>query len=162
MSTPIKTNTEELQEILQTVYNLPNASGGGSTEPDLVITYNNPINGESFSNPSFCSFDNAAVVDTYSKLLAGQTVNCVLNSEYWIHSGTMVKASSPHVTAHAAAESNNSARVGCMIVYFKLWHQWNPMGLALVEIEFDIHGDDTASVTRCYVTKHTSWSSAFL
>ena len=37
MSTPIETNTEELQEILQTVYNLPNRSSGGSAEPDLVI-----------------------------------------------------------------------------------------------------------------------------
>ena len=39
MSTPIETNTEELQEILQTVYNLPNA-GGGSSKPDLVIGLN--------------------------------------------------------------------------------------------------------------------------
>lgn len=39
MSTPIETNTEELQEILQTVYNLPTA-GGGSSEPDLVIGLN--------------------------------------------------------------------------------------------------------------------------
>lgn len=42
MSTPIETNTEELQEILQTVYNLPNA-GGGSSEPDLVIGLTMPI-----------------------------------------------------------------------------------------------------------------------
>ena len=39
MATPIETNTEELQEILQTVYNLPMA-GGGSSEPDLVIGLN--------------------------------------------------------------------------------------------------------------------------
>lgn len=39
MSTPIETNTEELQEILQTVYNLPNRSGG-STTPDLVLSLN--------------------------------------------------------------------------------------------------------------------------
>lgn len=39
MSTPIETNTTELQEILQTVYNLPIA-GGGSSEPDLVIGLN--------------------------------------------------------------------------------------------------------------------------
>lgn len=39
MSTPIETNTEELQEILNTVYNLPMA-GGGSSEPDLIIGIN--------------------------------------------------------------------------------------------------------------------------
>lgn len=39
MATPIETNTEELQEILQTVYNLPMA-GGGSSEPDLMIGLN--------------------------------------------------------------------------------------------------------------------------
>lgn len=158
----IKTNTEELQEILQTVYNLPNASGSGSAEPDLVITYSNTDLSQSFSNPSFCSFDNAAVIDTYNKLVTGQTVNCILNSEYWIHSGYMVKASSPHITVQAAADNNNSARIGFMLVCFELWHEYGPKGLALVEIEFDIRSDDTASVGRCYVTKHTTWSSAFL
>ena len=39
MATPIETNTEELQEILNTVYNLPMA-GGGSSEPDLIIGLN--------------------------------------------------------------------------------------------------------------------------
>lgn len=39
MATPIETNTSGLQEILQTVYNLPMA-GGGSSEPDLVIGLN--------------------------------------------------------------------------------------------------------------------------
>ena len=37
MSTPIETNTEELQEILQTVYNLPNAGGSGKVSWDCVI-----------------------------------------------------------------------------------------------------------------------------
>lgn len=36
MSTPIETNTEELQEILQTVNNLPNAGGGGSSDVFVV------------------------------------------------------------------------------------------------------------------------------
>ena len=39
MATPMETNTEELQEILNTVYNLPMA-GGGSSEPDLIIGLN--------------------------------------------------------------------------------------------------------------------------
>ena len=41
MSTPIETNTEQLQEVLQQVYNLPSRSGG-STTPDLVINYEEP------------------------------------------------------------------------------------------------------------------------
>lgn len=36
MSTPIETNTEQLQEVLQQVYNLPNRSGGSAW--DCVIT----------------------------------------------------------------------------------------------------------------------------
>lgn len=41
MSTPIETNTEQLQEVLQQVYNLPLA-GGSSSTPDLVIKYEAP------------------------------------------------------------------------------------------------------------------------
>ena len=40
MSTPIETNTEELREILNEVYSLPNRSTGGSSEPDLIIGLN--------------------------------------------------------------------------------------------------------------------------
>lgn len=47
MSTPIETNTEQLQEVLQQVYNLPSRSGG-STTPDLVIGLN--ANAETDSN----------------------------------------------------------------------------------------------------------------
>ena len=42
MATPIETNTSELQEILQSVYNLPNANSGGSDTPDLVIKLTAP------------------------------------------------------------------------------------------------------------------------
>lgn len=41
MSTPIETNTEKLEQIVNRVYNLPNIGGsGGSSEPDLVIGLN--------------------------------------------------------------------------------------------------------------------------
>ena len=39
MSMPIETNTEELQDIVNYVYNLPNI-GGKSSQPDLVIGLN--------------------------------------------------------------------------------------------------------------------------
>lgn len=68
MSTPIETNTEQLQEVLQQVYNLPNRSGG-STTPDLVLTINaegryldDQLTVEAFSIKS------GSVQSTYTKL----------------------------------------------------------------------------------------------
>lgn len=48
MSTPIETNTEELQEILNAVNNLPNAGGGGFSIPviDCMALGFPDINGE--------------------------------------------------------------------------------------------------------------------
>lgn len=40
MSTPIETNTEELQDIVNRVYKLPNIGGSGSSAADLVIGLN--------------------------------------------------------------------------------------------------------------------------
>ena len=40
MSTPIETNTEELQDLVNRVYNLPNIGGSGIVQPDLVIGVN--------------------------------------------------------------------------------------------------------------------------
>lgn len=70
MSTPIETNTEELQEVLQQVYNLPNRSASGSSTPDLVLTLNvegrymddNNVTKEAFSIKS------GSVQSTYTKL----------------------------------------------------------------------------------------------
>lgn len=82
MSTPMETNTEELREILQTVYNLPMA-GGGSAEPDLVITpdenfqFRSPAQNSTY-NIGKVSFDPTAVVSTYEKLMGGKDVRAVL------------------------------------------------------------------------------------
>lgn len=77
MSTPIETNTEELQEILQTVYNLPNAGGSGSAKTDLIIK---TANGFAFDSTSArnISFDPNAVISTYEKLTAGNEVRATL------------------------------------------------------------------------------------
>lgn len=56
MSTPIETNTEELREILDEVYNLPDRSTGGSSEPDLVIGAN--ANGELSADNQWFNFLN--------------------------------------------------------------------------------------------------------
>ena len=163
MSTPIETNTEELREILQTVYNLPNAGGGGSAEPDLVITLDPaPDLGGMSGSDNNLSFDHDAVVNTYTKILSGQPVNCVLNAKYYIASGTPVDACSPQITAIAAAESNNSARVGFLNVFFYLW-MTTPAhkGTLLVDIGLNVHGNGTASVSYMEVTQSVPWGSAF-
>ena len=67
MSTPIETNTEELQEILNTVYNLPMA-GGGSSEPDLVIQFDDPNWDGVKTDYSQFTFDSAEVVNTFNSL----------------------------------------------------------------------------------------------
>lgn len=145
MSTPIETNTEELQEILQTVYNLPMA-GGGSSEPDLVIVFDDGNWDGVKSDYSQFTFDSADVVNTFNKLITPQPINCVLNAKYWPHSGYSIVASSPHVTAFAYPESNNSAIVGHMRLYFNLWREYDLHGYWTMAIDFSIKGDGTAMI----------------
>lgn len=86
MSTPIKSNTEELQEILQTVYNLPNKSSGSSTEPDLVIDFILPEGkwtGDVGQNESYFSIKSGSAADTYTKLSRGQEVNVYMKCDYY-------------------------------------------------------------------------------
>ena len=161
MSTPIETNTEELQEILQTVYNLPMA-GGGSSEPDLVIHFNKPDFGSLNGYAELATFNQEDVISTYNKLLSGETVNCVLNATYWPDTGGPIKASSPHITAFAKSEDGNSARVGYVDVTFNLWYNSGFLGTVLVWIRFNIHGNGTVSLVQFDVTKSTVWSSIYV
>ena len=157
MSTPMETNTEQLREILQQVYDLPEAGSGGS-EPDLVIGFDD-TNWEGLTGPDQFTFEQTAVVATYNKLLTGQTVNCVLNAVYWPHSGHPISASSPHVTAFAFSESNNSARVGYMRVYFNLWREYNLNGYWTFIIEFSIIGDGTVRIENSSFSATSEFSS---
>lgn len=146
MSTPMETNTEELREILQQVYDLPEAGSGGSAEPDLVIGFDD-ANWEGITGPDQFTFDQDAVVATYNKLLTGQTVNCVLNAVYWPNSGGAVRASSPQVAALAKSEPNNSARAGYMTVFFNLWcYLKNRNGFWTFLIDFVIIGDGAVGI----------------
>lgn len=88
----IETNTQELREILETVYNLPNASGGGSAKADLVITgmpQTEPVTANYFSfrrgtmsgktfGPENVTFDQERVVSAYEKLINGEDVRVAL------------------------------------------------------------------------------------
>lgn len=162
MSTPIETNTEELREILQTVYNLPMA-GGGSAEPDLVIGLDTSDSMQINGRIEKVTFDSASVVNAYNKLLSGETVNCVLNANYHIDSGPAFNASSPQIAVFGKSEDNNSARVGFIQAFFDLWYNYGGFnGTVLVAVEFSIHGNNTASVAYLGATKSVGWQSAYV
>lgn len=160
MSTSMETNTEQLQEILQTVYALPEV--GGSAEPDLIIEYSYPdgyhVIDENIESFAYNSED---VVNVYNKLLTGQNVNCVLKAEYWPHSGGCVKANSPHITAYAASEDSNSARVGWMTITFNLYKVYTNDEIVLVALYFNINHDGSATLTDVMCCLAYAYSSAF-
>jgi hypothetical protein len=79
MSTPIETNTEQLQEVLQQVYNLPNRSGGGTT-PDLVVVVDgSTINDFSTVDASLVSIKSGSVASAIQKIEGGQPANVLLD-----------------------------------------------------------------------------------
>lgn len=83
MSTQIETNTEELNEILQTVYNLPNRSSGGSSESDIRVEWQL----SSGKYPENISADEVSVVLDYeavvAKLQNGENVTAVMSHKYY-------------------------------------------------------------------------------
>lgn len=106
MSTPMETNTDQLRQILQQVYDLPEAGSGSSAEPDLVITPTeyfrfNPDN-TTGNNRDFnvkkISFDPESVISTYEKLTAGKDVRVVLTGHI------MLNSYSPPLMTTASAE----------------------------------------------------------
>lgn len=89
MSTPIETNTEELQEVLQQVYNLPSRSAS-SDSYDMMLQLDMP-EGESLWEYAF-TYDNLTVVsgDFHSvvdKLTTDQPVKIgvICHTYYWNH-----------------------------------------------------------------------------
>lgn len=91
MSTPMETNTEQLREILQQVYDLPEAGMGGGSAPDLVITpgenfaFTTPIYDTTY-NVAQISFNASEVISSYEKLMAGKDVRAVLTGYITLNS----------------------------------------------------------------------------
>lgn len=90
MATPLETNTEELQKILQQVYDLPNANSSG-TEPDLVITPTENFSFNDFAvnadyNVKQISFDPSKVISTYEKLASGNDIRAVFTGHLFLNS----------------------------------------------------------------------------
>lgn len=84
MSTPIESNTEQLQEVLQQVYNLPNRSGGGSVTPDLVVV----VDGISSDhcvydlNADDLSIESGSLENTISKIINSGHANVLVKLTY--------------------------------------------------------------------------------
>ncbi|MBR5820350.1 MAG: hypothetical protein IKY68_03770 [Alistipes sp.] len=103
MATPIETNTEGLNEILNQVYNLPNRSSG-SSEPDLVLYPKDNYIVAYGPKQNTVDFDQSQAVNVYKKVLAGEDVNVIIsgrvqfNSYNRLSDATIHKASMVRVT----------------------------------------------------------------
>ena len=88
MSTPIETNTEELQEVLQQVYNLPSRSGG-SASYDLIIPIDVPAyhGSGTLMVEHLGEIDWTAVSTTGEKLQNGENVKVLIKGNYSLDSG---------------------------------------------------------------------------
>jgi hypothetical protein len=106
MSTPIETNTEELQEILQTVNNLP---GMGGKNYDLVIVLNVPSEKYLLST---VTADDISVIGDYAtvkaKILNDENVNVILKHEYDDGYYKFKGKAAPFKIAHLAAGESES------------------------------------------------------
>lgn len=150
MSTPIETNTEELQEILQTVYNLPLA-GGGSSKADLVITPDENFRfiKRSPTNPDFnvekVLFDPNDVIATYEKLLSGNDVRVVLTGRMFFNEeDPKYMATFPAMRVLAAsieAGNNGDYLVVRIPIADGYWHLSDDGIIAHIEYRFFVNTD---------------------
>ena len=153
MSTPIETNTEELQEILQTVYNLPNLGGSGSSAPDLVIGLNvadtkqfadgstsaaRTLQEMQVSDVSIVSGSISSVVD---KIKQGLPVRVLLNEVhfYWGTYWNKGVAEATHISLANYSTEYPVEQYEKLSVSF--WGKNNPVHystMCTIEIQFDI------------------------
>ena len=77
MSTPIETNTEELQEILQQVYDLPNRNSGGATWDMTIRFTRDNLDDYGPTNISVEDFviDSTEIDNVKHKIRSGEFVN---------------------------------------------------------------------------------------
>ena len=124
MSTPIETNTEDLREILQAVYDLKNSAGGGSSKPDLLLggTDKFYVHNVTDSSTSWgaqnITYDPVEVISAYEKAKAGDVVTAVLASKTALDSYRPQYSTTLHASMVAA--SNYDDRTQQLMVYFAL------------------------------------------
>lgn len=162
----IETNTQELREILDMVYDLPNASGGGSAKADLVITgmpRTEPVTDNFFSlsrftvngkngGPEYITFDQEQVVSVYEKLVNGEEIRAALkvpailfNSWDGFFSATFQAV---RVAAGKANPTRLIVRFDCAIGFFGSTEgTYNRF-----EYEFTVDAANrTATLSNCYL-----------
>lgn len=115
MATPIETNTEDLREILQAVYDLKNSAGGGSSEPDLVIRGTDLFYMWS-TNAKEVTYNPDEVISVYEKVKAGEDVKVILTAQTGLTSWNPDFS----ITLHASmvASSNYGTEPEQLMVYF--------------------------------------------
>lgn len=91
MSTPIETNTEQLQEVLQQVYNLPNRSGG-SNSYDLIINMSGEYwtagaDYDPYTNLTI-AYDEEALQTTAAKIQSGEKASVIIRFNLVMDSGS--------------------------------------------------------------------------
>ena len=150
MSTPIETNTEELNEILQTVYNLPNA-GGGSSKPDLVIGLNVADTKVRTEDGSACKSITNMTVDDVSivsgsvsavveKLKQGLPVRVVMTDIhfYWTDAWTKGITEAAQVVIYSNQEYPSEQYTHLDVVFFTTTFPHNYITRTNVQIQFEI------------------------
>lgn len=108
MSTPIESNTEELQEILQTVYNLPSRSGG-STTPDLVVVVDG--SGHEYLDDittSDVSIESGSLANAIEKIQSGQYASVMLKFKMVYMETTYCQVSYPETVGVGVFNNENT------------------------------------------------------
>ena len=161
MSTPIETNTEELQGVLNRMYNLPNLGGSGSSAPDLVIGLNvadtkmwedgttNGAHDLRDMTPADVSIISGSISAVAEKVKQGLPVKVMMNEIhfYWGDAWTKGVAEASHVSlgSNYAYPSDNFHVLS--LGFFLLNNPINYTNPCYMEIRFNL---ETGVCTTCY------------
>ena len=117
MSTPIETNTEQLQEVLQQVYNLPSRSGGNT--PDLVLGFNTEntkhyLNSYQITAEDF-TIKSGSALSTYTKMKNREEVKVILEVDTFYGSSVFTSTFYPF---QVGAEDEGDPAVNYVVLDF--------------------------------------------
>lgn len=112
MSTPIETNTEQLQEVLQQVYNLPNRSGGGNSYDLTINLSGNYWPGDSYDVATnlTATFEESDLRNIAEKITAGENASVIVRGYITFDSGAPLNCIMHPVFIRATAQDYNGRR----------------------------------------------------